>query len=112
MSNPSEELGYAIAILAEKLTDDEDWFHKKIWKKLSGIHIARASKYDMMLILYRIRCIIIRNKAVKISIIWARVHNFVLASRACSVLPGNASMSTSLYVQPMRSHLKLRQNPP
>jgi len=34
-----------------------------------SLHIARASKNDMMLILYRIRCIIIRIKAVKISII-------------------------------------------
>ena len=43
----------------------------------------------MMLILYRIRCIIIRIKAVKISIIKARVHNPMVASRACPVFSGN-----------------------
>ena len=52
----------------------------EILKKVSGIHLARASKHGMMPVLYRIRRIPIRDNATRLGSITARVDDsdFVL----------------------------------
>ncbi len=51
-SHPCEKLGYTIGIgLAQELANSRSRFAEQILEELSGIHIARTSKDNMMLIL-------------------------------------------------------------
>ena len=50
-----------------------------ILEKLSGMHIARASKIGMMLVLYAISSLIIRIKAINLGSIKAWVDNSIVA---------------------------------
>ena len=76
---PCEKLGNTIAVgLAKELSYGCDGFAEEILKKLSGIHIARASKNGMMLVLYGIRSLIIRIKAIKLGSIKVWVDDSVV----------------------------------
>ena len=79
------------------------------------MHIARASKNGMMLVLYGISSLIsliIRIKAIKVSSIKAWVDDSVVAQWTGSVFPRNALMPAGLDVEPMRSCAELCYDSP
>ena len=65
-SSPSKKLGYTIAVRrTQEQTNGGHIDAKKVRKQGSGGIIPKADKINMMLILYRVRALLIRVKAIK-----------------------------------------------